>query len=153
MRGARSNVLGLCGRSGGLLSSSRMSLRPFVAGRVIEVEPPLPGSEDHPFQDTLEKVPPELWTVIARRALAAEGDSGQAWSRLGLVSRTFRSAIAGDDLCDSVDMHRFTALAKPGMPCGVPATAVSKMASMARIVVRPLAANRCNRQHTSGCML
>ena len=42
--------------------------------------------------DTLS---PELWAVIARAALAADGDTVQAWSRLSLVSRTFRKAIAG----------------------------------------------------------
>ncbi len=35
-------------------------------------------------------------SVIARRALAADDDSLQAWARLRLVSRAFRSAIAGD---------------------------------------------------------
>jgi len=39
---------------------------------------------------------PELWSLIARRALAADGDSVQAWLRLSLVSRTFRSALAGE---------------------------------------------------------
>ncbi len=43
--------------------------------------------------DTLS---PELWSVIARRALAAEDDSVQAWARLSRVSRNFRDAIAGD---------------------------------------------------------
>ncbi len=39
---------------------------------------------------------PELWALIARRALAADGDSVQAWLRLSLVSRTFRNALLGE---------------------------------------------------------
>ena len=81
-----------------LVASSRMALRPSTAGRLraIEAGPPLPPPEDHPFQHILSRMPPELWTDIARRALAADGDSGPAWLRLSLVSHTFRDAVAGD---------------------------------------------------------
>jgi len=68
-----------------------------VARRVIVVEPPLPPPpEDHPFRHTLSAVSPDLWTMIARCALAADGDSVQTWLRLSLVNRTFRNATAGD---------------------------------------------------------
>jgi len=45
------------------------------------------------YPDTLS---PDLWAAIARSALAADGDSVQAWCRLSLVSRAFRDAIAGE---------------------------------------------------------
>ena len=45
-------------------------------------------------------LPSELLPLVARRALAADGDSVQTWLRLSLVSHTFHRAIAGEcELC------------------------------------------------------
>ncbi len=46
-------------------------------------------------QQTTFDVPPDLWSTLARAALAAEGDSIAAWLRLRLVSRIWRDALAG----------------------------------------------------------
>ena len=40
---------------------------------------------------------PDLWARIARAALAAGGESVEAWCRLSLVSHTFRTAILGEN--------------------------------------------------------
>jgi len=39
---------------------------------------------------------PEIWALIARFALAADGSTVNAWIRLSLVNQTFRSALAGE---------------------------------------------------------
>jgi len=61
-----------------------------AAMNMAEASPPPPreGASSEPLS-------PELWAIIARRALAAEDSSVQAWARLSLVSPAFRSAVAG----------------------------------------------------------
>ena len=68
---------------------------PVVPAQEAVAEPTPPPSRDMPSTcpDTLS---PDLWTAIARSALAAAVDSVQAWCRLSLVSHTFRHAIAGE---------------------------------------------------------
>ncbi len=41
-------------------------------------------------------LPAEVWGVIARAALRAEGDGVCAWERFSRVSRSWRTALAGD---------------------------------------------------------
>ena len=67
--------------------STRSMAKPASA---VAAPPPLPA--DQPWS-TLS---PDLWAAIARCALAADGDTVEAWCRLTLVCRTFRSAIAGE---------------------------------------------------------
>ena len=39
---------------------------------------------------------PEIWALIARFALAADGSTVSTWTRLSTVNQTFRSALAGE---------------------------------------------------------
>ncbi len=52
------------------------------------VEQPAPGPQ--------AALPAEVWSVIARATLRAEGDGVRAWERLGRVSRSWRAALAGE---------------------------------------------------------
>ena len=41
-------------------------------------------------------LPPELWEVVARATLRAEGEGVRSRERLSLVNRAWRAGLAGD---------------------------------------------------------
>ena len=46
----------------------------------------------------MRDLPSDVWSTLARAALAAEGDGLAAWLRLSLVCRAWRDSLAG--ACD-----------------------------------------------------
>ena len=63
-------------------------------------------------------LPPEVWGVIARATLRAEGDNVHALMRLCSVNSTWRAALAGDHR--SSEFLRLAPTVLRLRPCRVP---------------------------------